>query len=235
MRPGVHVVPATVDVVDPVVDLCLEARAESGVGAQLCSADRELLRNQVGTFLAAPGSELLYGTLDGAPAGILLARVVGPSPFTDEVSLHVEALYVAEGARRRGVGHALLESLLEIGQAAGAVHVFALPLPGARGMQRLLVRLGFAPAAAHRVATLASLQRRLQGEPISRRRAHRSHTRGLEHLIARRRKVREETMSGGIDSAAVRERVASEAEQLDRAGAVAGPTSSSLLTTVPSP
>ncbi|WP_227425491.1 GNAT family N-acetyltransferase [Pengzhenrongella sicca] len=180
------------------VELCLTARAESTVGAQLCSADGDRLRVQLGTLLAVQGGQALVGLLDGELAGLLLGRVVGPGPFTDDVSLHVEALYVRPSTRRRGLGHALLGGALTLAEEAGASELYAVHLPGARGVQRFFARLGFAPAAAHRVVATSTLQRRLAGEHVrpggGRRGAH-----GLEDLIARRRQVRSETQSGPVD------------------------------------
>ena len=57
-------------------------------------------------------------------------------------------------------------------------------------MQRFLARLGFAPAAAHRVVTTQSLQRRLANEGVRTTVERRASARGLEDLIARRRQVR---------------------------------------------
>ena len=102
--------------------------------------------------------------LDDEPAGLLLARVVGPGPFTDLVSLDIEAVYVLPAARRRGLGHALLVGATTVADEAGATELYSSPLPGARGMQRFLARLGFAPAASHRVVTTAALQRKLTHE-----------------------------------------------------------------------
>ena len=182
------------------VDLCLEARAEAAVGAQLCSNDAERLRHQLGTLLAVPGGQVLVGLLDGQPAGLLLARIVGPSPFTDEVEPQRRgALRPAPDARRRGLGHALLSRALDARRrSAGATEVYAVPLPGRAGMQRFLARLGFAPAAAHRVVSTAVLQRRLAGDPAARRGRPPGGTgRGIEDLIARRRQVR--AVSGPVD------------------------------------
>src|SRR3712207_1733029 len=114
VRPGVQVRVAVPDDLDGLVDLCLEARAEAAVGAQLCSNDADRLRHQLGTLLAAPGGHALVGLLDGDVAGLLLGRLVGPSPFTEDVSLHVEALFVRPADRRRGLGHALLSGALGI-------------------------------------------------------------------------------------------------------------------------
>jgi GNAT superfamily N-acetyltransferase len=220
VRPGVQVRVAVPDDLDGLVDLCLQARAEAAVGAQLCSNDADRLRHQLGTLLAAPGGHALVGLLDGDVAGLLLARIVGPSPFTEDVSLHVEALFVRPRDRRRGLGHALLSGALGMADEAGATQVFAVPLPGSRGVQRFLARLGFAPAAAHRVVTTEALQRRLASDPVSAGVARRGSGRGLEDLIARRRQVRSATNSGPVDLRGLPEQLAAaQALQAARASA----------------
>lgn len=191
MRPGVRVHAARPDDLDDLVHLCLEARKEAGTGAQLCTDDAARLRRQLGALLAVEGGVVLVGSLDDQPAGLMLARLVGPTPFADDASLAIEALYVLGTARRRGLGHALLSYAVTLADERGASEVYASPLPGARGMQRFLARLGFAPAAAFRVAGTAALQRRLQHEHTSGpTTARRSASRGLEDLIARRRQAR---------------------------------------------
>jgi GNAT superfamily N-acetyltransferase len=197
VRPGVQVRAAVPEDLDGLVELCLEARAEAAVGAQLCSSDAERLRHQLGTLLTVSGGHAMVGLLDGELAGLLLARVVGPSPFTEEVSVHVEALFVRVGRRRRGLGHALLAGAAQIAEESGAGQVFAVPLPGSRGVQRFLARLGFAPAAAHRVVSTEVLQRRLASDPALAGAGRRGSGRGLEDLIARRRQVR--ALSGPVD------------------------------------
>lgn len=191
MRPGVLTRSARRDDVSDLVGLCLEARAELMVGAQLCTDDPDRLRDQLLTLLNSPGGVILVATLDDELAGLLLARIVGPGPFTDAVVLTLESLYVRSTARRRGLGHALLLAAVELADNAGAMEVFASPLPGARGMHRFLAQVGFAPAAAHRVVTTAALARRLTQDPatsvVAGRRASRH---GLEDLIARRRQAR---------------------------------------------
>ena len=211
MRPGVQFRAATPEDLDPLVALCLTARAESTVGAQLCSSDGDRLRDQLGTLLATPGGQLLVGLLDGEPAGLLLGRVVGPSPFTQDISLHVEALYVRADVRRRGIGHALLAGALEVAEDVDATQVYAVQLPGARGGQRFFARLGFAPAAAHRVVATQTLQRRLAGNPV-RTGPRRRGARGLEDLIARRRQVRTETQTGPVDLRGVASALAADVE-----------------------
>lgn len=191
MRPGVQARAALPDDLDDLVHLCLEARKESGAGSQLCTDDADGLRRQLGALLGVEAGIVLVGTIDDQPAGLLLGRLVGPSLFADGTSLALEAIYVLGTARRRGLGHALLAHAAAVAEQNGAAEVYAAPLPGARGMQRFLARLGFAPAAAFRVAGTAALQRRLHqdhgaGAVVSRRPS----SRGLEDLIARRRQAR---------------------------------------------
>lgn len=198
MRPVAQVRPARPDDLDDLVGLCLTARRETTAGAALCTDDAARLRDQLGVLLTNPGACVLLGALDGRASGLLLARVVGPSPFTDSAHLTLEAVYVLPTARRRGLGHALLGGALDVAAQAGATELYATPLPGARGMHRFLARLGFAPAAAHRVVSTQLLQRRLAHEPglaavvgLPGVPARRGAPRGLEDLIARRRQARE--------------------------------------------
>ncbi|WP_029287446.1 GNAT family N-acetyltransferase [Cellulomonas sp. HZM] len=225
MRPGVQVCPAGPGDLDALVQLCLAARSESGVGTQLCTDDADRLRDQLGAFLGAPGGRVLVGSVDGEPAGMLLARIAGPSLFTDVVSLNLEVVFVLPDARRRGLGHLLLATVADEADRAGASEVYATPLPGSRGMQRFLAQLGFAPAAAHRVVTTSALQRRLAHEPAATTGAiRRSGPRGLEDLIARRRQARAARTPASGDQ------VASITMQVNRAVQMRRPSASSTTT-----
>jgi GNAT superfamily N-acetyltransferase len=189
VRTPVAVRPARPEDLDVLVELSLAARTESQVGSQLCTDDADRLRHQIGALVGEPGACGLVGLLDDEVCGLVLARIVGPSIFTDDVTVSIEVVYVAERARRRGVGHALLGGVVEEARRVGATDVLAVPLPGARGMLRFLARLGFAPAAAHRVVSTEALQRKLVADtPAAGRRA--SGRVGLDDLIARRRRAR---------------------------------------------
>lgn len=200
MRPGAQVRLAVAGDLAGLVALCLAARAESGaVGPDHEVDDAAVLSDQLAALLVAPASQVLIGTLDDAPAGLLLARVVGPGPFALDTVLQVEALYVDDSARRQGLGHALLAGACDEAAKAGATQVYAVHLPGARGVQRFFVRMGFVPAAAHRVVATSTLQRRLAGSPVGAGSRRRGAARGLEELIARRRQVRTEIETGPVD------------------------------------
>lgn len=186
MRPGVEVRPVGPEDVDGVLALVLAARVESSVGSQVCSGERDALRQQLAALTAIPGGVVLVALGGEEVVGLLLGRVTEPNLFTDSRSMAVDAVYVAAGHRRRGVGHALMLGATEAALAASAEQVFVAPLPGARGMQRFFVQLGFAPAAAHRVASTSALHRRLTHDaPVARRSPRR-----IEDLIARRRESR---------------------------------------------
>lgn len=188
MRPGVHVRRASSSDLEDLVTLCLQARTESGVGRQLCSDDRERLREQLSVLASVQDGAVLVATCDGEPAGLALCRVLGPGLLSDAVVLSLDAVYVRPQSRRRGLGHAMLQAAAEVADEAGATDVCAAPLPGSRGMQRFLARLGFAPAAAHRVVSTSALHRRLALDvPVP---ARRPAARGLEDLIERRRRAR---------------------------------------------
>ncbi|MCV2394712.1 GNAT family N-acetyltransferase [Actinotalea sp. M2MS4P-6] len=187
MRP-IEVRPAEPADVPELVDLVMAARRESLVGNQLCSADPDAVTRQLAALGGLDGGVMIVARHDEVPVGLLVGRVVGPSPFTDDASLAVEAVYVVADERRRGVGHALMSSAVELAEQAGVTHVYASPVPGARGMQRFFVQLGFGPAAGYRVSTLTALRRRLAQD--LQRSARRGPQRGLEDLIARRRHSR---------------------------------------------
>src|SRR5690606_38631888 len=174
--------------------LALEARAETALGSHLCSSDHARVTEQLATLASAPGARLQVVQDEHVIVGMMLARVVGPTVFLDEVALFVEAVYVGQGQRRRGAGHALLEAATDLAEEVGAASVYAVPLPGARGMQRFLARLGFAPAAAHRVVPTAVLRRRLT-EPVGLVALRRRAAGSPAGPIARRRQVRDEGLA----------------------------------------
>ena len=194
MRPGIEVRPIEPHDMDELVGLCLTARHESWAGPQVCSTDGAVIADQIGALTGVPGAAIHVALSDQRVVGLLFGRVIAPNVFTDQAHFAVEALYVDPKHRRRGVGHALMLAAAEAALAAGAEHVFAAPIPGARGMQRFLVRLGFTAAAAHRVISTNVLYRHLTADGGAGRRQG---PRGLEDLIARRRRTRAEDPGDG--------------------------------------
>ncbi|WP_159794682.1 GNAT family N-acetyltransferase [Puerhibacterium puerhi] len=206
MSAGVDVRTAGAEDLAVVAELTAVARTDAPYGMPVDGANTDVLLTHLSVYLAAGGTILVAET-EGRTVGFLLARTVGPHLFADEPALLVDTLYVHPRSRRRGVGHTLLARAAALAEEAGAAHVYGTPPAGDRGMQRFLARLGFAPAAGHRVVATATLQRRLtsDGAPRPRRelrvRGRREATRAtIEDVIARRRRAREAGLpSGPVD------------------------------------
>jgi ribosomal protein S18 acetylase RimI-like enzyme len=183
-----------------VAALAVEARDDSPTGAQLGAQDSGRLLEHLSVLLAA-GGQILVAEQNGQVVGVVLGRVVAAYLFAYRASLYLDMLFVAPRARRHGVGHALLRAATDLAAQHECHDIYSAPVPGNRGVQRFLARLGFAPAAGHRVAPVAALQRRLAADAAARD-AHvgRRFARvGLEDLIARRRRARSVLESGPID------------------------------------
>lgn len=208
MRALFEILVGTVQDLEEVAHLCILARNESATPAQICSADTERLKGQLGVLLSVEGGRIFVARQDGIALGFILARLIETNIYNDDPVLYIEALYVDQQHRRQGVGHALLTSAARLASDSGAVEVYSVPIPGSRGVQRFLARMGFAPAAAHRVVATSVLLRKLEADGSPNRRA----TRGLEDLIARRRKARIETQSGPVDLRGFHAELASRAE-----------------------
>lgn len=186
---GVTTQRATVDDLEAVVALCLEARDESPLIAHVCSADPAVVRHQLGGGLEQPDTVFLTATRDGAVAGFSLARVVRPGPLFSVGWLEVDVIYARRADRRRGVGHELIAALARVAHDEQCEYVVAMPLTAARSELRLLARLGFAAAGARRIVETASLVKRVELAAVPRDRRRRD--RGRESLLAARRRFRE--------------------------------------------
>jgi predicted N-acetyltransferase YhbS len=203
MRSTPDVRPAERDDLVVVAALTATARGASPVVTPVDHAGEDVLRTHLSVYVASGGT-VLVAELDGHVVGFLLARSVGPSLFAEQPALVVDALYVTPDTRRRGVGHALVAGAAALAGEAGAPFVYGSPPMGDRGMQRFLARLGFAPAAGHRVVATPTRLRRLaqEGTPAPRRearpRSRRESTRAaIDDIIARRRRAREAGLPSG--------------------------------------
>jgi L-amino acid N-acyltransferase YncA len=68
---------------------------------------------------------------------------------------------VAPTHRRRGIGRALLAAAVQLADEIGVEHMLATAAAGSREGHRYLARIGFAPLAVHRIASVATLRRSL--------------------------------------------------------------------------
>ncbi|WP_425953819.1 GNAT family N-acetyltransferase [Xylanimonas sp. McL0601] len=187
-----------------VAALSVSVRPASPVGASVDHAGEDVLRKHLSVYVGSGGT-VLVAELDGQIAGFLLARTVGPQLFAVDPAIVVDALFVTPDSRRRGIGHALVAGVAALAGESGAPYVYAGAPAGDRAMQRFLARLGFAPAAGHRVVSTPILLRRLaqEGAPSSPRgdvrpRGRRESTRAaIDDIIARRRRARDAGLPSG--------------------------------------
>ncbi len=197
MRTVPDIRPAREDDLPAVAALAVEARDDSPTGAQLGAQETDRLLEHLSVLLSA-GGHVLVATMDGQVVGVVLGRVVAAYLFAQHASLYLDMVFVAPRARRHGVGHALLRAATDLAAEHECHDIYSAPVPGNRGVQRFLARLGFAPAAGHRVASVAALQRRLAAD-AARDGGRRFARVGIEDLIARRRRARSVMESGPID------------------------------------
>lgn len=91
--------------------------------------------------------ELLWIEVDGARAGFLLVRGFEDWPATDQTVVDIAECYIAPAYRRRGVGRAAVEVLLDRERAHGTVLVEASVLPGNADALAFWAALGFTTRA----------------------------------------------------------------------------------------
>lgn len=95
--------------------------------------------------IAAPGAQVLVGTLDDAVLGYGVA-VVEEVPDGGRLGI-VTDLYVEPGGREVGIGEALMDGLLEWCRTQGCFGVDSLALPGDRSTKNFFESFGLVARA----------------------------------------------------------------------------------------
>ena len=109
-----------------------------------------------------PDCRVVLATADGGqPAGMAVLRVSCPDPLSCSKVVQVVHVIVADGKRRRGVGHALVAAAADFADERQVEHLTAGMYPSLRDASRFYARLGFAPVLVQRVAPVAVVRRRL--------------------------------------------------------------------------
>jgi len=128
-----------------------------------------------------PDSRALVATLSDMVVGMAVLTCTPYAPLFDQKAVHVHYLHVREGARRRGVGKALLAAAATFADEVGAEHLMTSVLPQLRDSNRFYARLGFSPVVVRRSVPVSVLRRRLAAEGVAT---------GADHLVLRRRTLR---------------------------------------------
>ncbi len=102
---------------------------------------------------------------DGRPAeevlGMALFTVAPANALLDHPAVHVDHAVVADRHRRRGAGRALVAAAASFAEERGVDQLVVSVHPGSREANRFFARLGFAPLATRRSATVGAVRRRL--------------------------------------------------------------------------
>ena len=132
-----------------------------GAGALLADSDPEGMSKRLRAAISTHGHEVLIGRADGRIVGVAAYSLQSTGPWTDAASVHVHALVVAPGDRRRGVGRTMLGEVIARAEALGAPDLVVSAPTELRDAHRFYARFGFAPASTYRAASVSSLRRRM--------------------------------------------------------------------------
>lgn len=127
-----------------------------------------------------PDCRVIIATVEGEPAGMAVLRVSCPDPLSCSQVVQLMHVIVADGSRRRGVGHALVATAADFADERQIEHLTAGMYPSLRDASRFYARLGFAPLLVQRVAPVAVVRRRLGAD---------AHVRA-EDVVRRRTRIR---------------------------------------------
>ncbi|MCM0622131.1 GNAT family N-acetyltransferase [Nocardioides bruguierae] len=135
-----------------------------------------------------PGERVVVAEVGGEPAGAVLLRVAPVSPLNPELVVQAFAPQVLVRFRRHGVGRRLLEAAAELADVHGVAHVVTAAASSSRDANRFMARLGLAPAAVVRGATVHQLRAKIDAQLPERRRARVDQR--AQAVVARRSRLR---------------------------------------------
>lgn len=167
-RANVLVRPPTSDDLSVLLEMWEELRSASGRNGPLAPAPSEQrLRARLAATADEPGFRGVVAELDGAVVGMATFQVRPLGPFVDAPVVMIDYLHVRSGFERKGVARALMAAAASFADEQGAEHVSVHVLPQLREANRFYARMGFAPIVVRRVASVATLRRRLGTDPDS--------------------------------------------------------------------
>ena len=134
---------------------------------------------------ADPDERMLVGLADGQIVAAVHLRRAPLSPLQTETAVHTSYLHVHPEHRRRGYARALLDAALAWAEEKDVTHITAITNSSSRDTNRFLARLGLATGATVRIASTATVRRKLNPEPIRTNDARRQ----LGRVLAQRRSI----------------------------------------------
>lgn len=125
-------------------------------------AEPDTVRRAVAKITDDPSQRLVVAVSADGPVGVAHLRRAPLSPIHDEDAVHIGYLHVLSSARRRGLGHLLMETAAEWADDIGTKHIVASVGATARESNRFLARLGMSQVAVVRATTVTALRSRLR-------------------------------------------------------------------------
>ena len=150
---------------------------------------------------ADPDERMLVGLLDDKIVAAVHLRRAPLSPLHTETAIHTSYLVVLPEHRRHGYARALLDAALVWAEEKDVSHITAITTSNSRDTNRFLARLGLGTVATIRIASTATMRRKLSPE-VTRARDPR---RQLGRVLAQRRSIQRRAQRGPQDQSDVEE------------------------------
>jgi len=147
------------------IELWITHRIEGGTTPE--AAQRLALDGTLRNALQRKDICAYIAFVDGRNSGYVVLADSTRSLLVDSPCVSIDMLYVHPDFRRQGVGRALLTAVSRYAERQGCEHLTSAVPAGDREANRFFARLGFAPETVRRVASAATLQRKLSGESRS--------------------------------------------------------------------
>lgn len=140
---------------------------------------------------ADPDERMLVGLLDDKIVAAVHLHRAPLSPLHTETAIHTSYLVVLPEHRRHGYARALLDAALIWAEEKDVSHITAITTSNSRDTNRFLARLGLGTVATIRIASTATMRRKLSPE-VTRARDPR---RQLGRVLAQRRSIQRRAQS----------------------------------------
>ncbi|RNL64939.1 GNAT family N-acetyltransferase [Nocardioides marmoriginsengisoli] len=132
---------------------------------------------------ADPDERVVVGLYEGKLVAAIHLRRTAMSPLHTDVAVHTSYLLVTPEHRKHGFARALLDVAVTWAEEKDITHITAITASTSRDTNRFLARLGLATVASVRVASTATLRRKLTPESLRPQDSRRN----LGALLAQRR------------------------------------------------
>lgn len=150
---------------------------------------------------ADPDERVVVGLYEGEIVAAIHLRRDAMSPLHTDVAVHTSYLIVRPEHRKHGFARVLLDAAVTWAEDKDISHVTAITSSGSRDTNRFLARLGLATVATVRVASTASLRRKLTPESL-----RPNAPRNLGLMLAQRRSIQRRAIQQALRGERAQER-----------------------------